>query len=162
MSENSELIWIIHWDGPFTIEEAKEEKKRHAGYVLYQLLGYHNLYGFNSLLYIGQTSAGIKTRLGQHDDWIRDEYDVVTVRLGSISKFAGWEKWKSQQKPYKYPAGNPEIIGCAEKLLIYANQPAYNVANKNSAKDSQNMRVFNTGHLGSIFPEISSWYFLDT
>lgn len=162
MSENSELIWIVHWDGPFPIEKAKGEMKKHSGYVLYQLMGYHNLYGFNSLLYIGQTSAGIKTRLGQHDDWIKDEYDEVYVRLGSISKFIGWEKRKTQKKPYHYPDDNPDIIERVEKLLIYANQPAYNTANKNDAKTSNNLRVFNSGHMGSIFPETSSWYFLNT
>lgn len=162
MSENSELIWIVHWDGPFPIEKAKDKKKNHSGYVFYQLLGYHNLYGFNSLLYIGQTSAGIKTRLGQHDDWINDEYDEVSVRLGSISKFIGWEKWKAQDKPYRYPDDNPNIIERVEKLLIYANQPVYNMANKNDALTSNNLRVFNSGHFGSIFPETSSWYFLNT
>ena len=161
MSENSEVTWIVHWDGPFSIEEAKDKKKENIGYVLYQLLGYHNLYGFNSLLYIGQTSAEIKTRLGQHDDWIKDEYDEVSVRLGSISNFIGWERWKTQNKPYRYPDANPGIIERIEKLLIYANQPAYNVANKNDAKHSTNLRLFNSGHFGSIFPETSSWYFLN-
>jgi hypothetical protein len=48
-----------------------------------------------------------------------------------------------------------------EKLMIYANQPAYNTSNKNDAKDSKEIRIFNTGHFGSLMPEISSWYFLD-
>lgn len=164
MSENSEPVWIVHWDGPFSIDEATSQKQNYPGYVLYLLYGYHNLYGFNSLLYLGQTSAGIKTRLGQHDDWIKDEYDEVSVRLGSVSKFTGWDNWqkfKNQGNPYKYPKGK-EIIERIEKLLIYANQPAYNVANKNDSKSSNNLRVFNSGHFGSIFPEISSWYFLNT
>ena len=130
--------------------------------MLYQLLGYHNLYGFNSLLYIGQTSAGIKTRLGQHDDWIKDEYDKVAIRLGSISRFIGWDKWTNQDRPYVFPDYDEAIIERVEKLLIYANQPAYNTANKNDAKNLNELRIFNTGHFGSIFPEISSWYFLNT
>jgi len=164
MAENSEPVWIVHWDGPFSPDHAKSEKETNSGYVLYMLYGYHNLYGFNSLLYLGQTSAGIKTRLGQHDDWIKDEYDEVSVRLGSISKFMGWDKWQTFKKgdrPFEYPK-QFEMIERIEKLLIYANQPAYNTANKNDAKSSNNLRVFNTGHFGSIFPEISSWYFLNT
>ena len=165
MEANNEAVWIVHWEGPFLIDQAKL-KQSDTGYVLYQLYGYHNLYGFNSLLYIGQTSAGVKTRLGQHDDWIKDEYDELSVRLGSITKFTGWDNWQKNRdrkpkQPYEYPK-QKEIIECIEKLLIYANQPAYNVANKNDAKSSNNLRVFNSGHMGSIFPEISSWYFLNT
>lgn len=100
--------------------------------------------------------------MGQHIDWIEDEYDEIYVRLGSISKFFGWEKWKRQKRPYDYPEETKDIIVRIEKLLIYANQPAYNTANLNDAKDSHNLRIFNTGHMGSILPEISSWYFLNT
>lgn len=153
-----EKTWVVHWDGPLTLDDAKKKERQKSGYVLYQLLGYHPLYGSNVLLYIGQTNAGIKTRLGQHDDWIKDEYDKVTVRLGSISEFKGWPSWKKQKRPYSSP-GNT-AIDVIEKLMIYANQPAYNTANKNDAKDSQGTRIFNTGHFGSLIPEISSRYFL--
>ena len=100
----------------------------------------------------------IKTRLDKHDEWIDYEYDEMKVRLGSIARFSSWDKW--DRDPKQYPNPGDGIIKKIENLLIYANQPAYNKANKNSAKDSKKIRIFNTGRLGMIFPEISSSYFI--
>jgi hypothetical protein len=155
----AEQKWVIHWEGPFTLEEARKEKGRNRGFVLYQLSGQHHLYGSNVLLYIGQTNHGIKTRLGQHDEWIADEYDEMRVRLGSIAEFSSWGFFEKSKKPF--PSPDMKITERIEKLLIFACQPAYNVANKSDAKKAKKIRVFNTGHSGPIFPEISSWYFLD-
>jgi len=154
-----EQTWVIHWEGPFTLEEGKKKKVKRSGYVLYQLSGQHHLYGANVLLYIGQTSKGIKTRLGQHDTWIAEEYDEMEVRLGSIAKFSSWRSFEKTTKPFRNPGRR--IVEKIEKLLIFACQTAYNVANKNDVKDAEEIRIFNTGHCGPIFPEISSWYFLD-
>lgn len=155
----AEQTWVIQWEGTFTLEEARKKKGRNSGYVVYQLSGQHHLYGTNVLLYIGQTSKGIKTRLGQHDEWIADEYDEIKVRLGSIAKFSSWDSFEKSKKPFPNPGRM--IIEKIEKLLIFACQPAYNVANKNDARDAEEIRIFNTGRSGPIFPEISSWYFLD-
>jgi hypothetical protein len=157
----AEQTWVIHWEGPFTLEEARTKKGTNAGYVLYQLSGHHHLYGANVLLYIGQTSKGIKTRLGQHDGWIADEYDEMKVRLGSIAKFkfSSWDSFEKTKKPF--PSPGVKIIEKMERLLICACQPAYNVANKNDARGAEEIRIFNAGRSGPIFPEISSWYFLD-
>jgi hypothetical protein len=155
----AEEIWVIHWEGPFTLEEARKKRGRNTGYVLYQLSGQHHLYGANVLLYLGQTRNGIKTRLGQHDEWIADEYDEMKVRLGSIAKFSSWDSLEKTKKPF--PSPGKTFIEKIERLLIYACQPAYNVANKNAAKGAEEIRIFNTGRSGPIFPEISSRYFLD-
>jgi len=155
----AEQTWVIHWEGPLTLGEARKKKGRNTGYVLYQLSGQHHLYGANVLLYIGQTSKGIKTRLGQHDEWVADEYDEMKVRLGSIAKFGSWNSFDKSKKPF--PSPGLTIIKKIEGLLIHACQPAYNVANKNDARGAVEIRIFNTGRSGPIFPEISSWYFLD-
>jgi hypothetical protein len=155
----AEQTWIIHWEGPFTLEETRRMKGKKSGYVLYQLSGQHHLYGANVLLYIGQTSKGIKTRLGQHDEWIADEYDEMRVRLGSIGKFSSWDSFGKTKTPFPNPC--TKIVEKMERLLIFACQPAYNLANKNDARDAEEIRIFNTGRSGPIFPEISSWYFLD-
>lgn len=151
--------WVIHWEGPFALEEARKKKGKNSGYVLYQLSGQHHLYGANVLLYIGQTSKGIKTRLGQHDEWIADEYDEMKIRLASIAKFSSWNSFEKSKKPFSNPG--IKIVEKTERLLIFACQPAYNVANKNDAREAEEIRIFNTGHSGPIFPEISSRYFLD-
>ena len=155
----AEKTWVLYWQGPLTLEEAKREVGKNNSYVLYQLSGQHHLYGPSVLLYIGQTSKGIKTRLGQHDEWIADEYDEMKVRLASITKFTSWKSFEKSEKPFSSPG--KKIVESVEKLLIFACQPAYNVANKNDAKEAEEIRIFNTGRCGPIFPEISSWYFLD-
>ena len=48
-----EEIYIVHWDGPYSIEQIKEIKD--TGYVLYQIYGSHHLYGRDVLLYIGES-----------------------------------------------------------------------------------------------------------
>jgi hypothetical protein len=83
----------------------------------------------------------------------------MRVRLGSIAEFSSWGFFEKSKKPF--PSPDMKITERIEKLLIFACQPAYNVANKSDAKKAKKIRVFNTGHSGPIFPEISSWYFLD-
>lgn len=169
-----EKIWIVHWDGPFSFEEAR--KVEHPGYVLYQLSGLHHIYGPNVLLYIGCTEKTVKTRLSDHEAWAEDEYDVINARLGSIGEFESWEQWlelydehkklnavdKTHPLPFHKKTPEPiEIISKIEKLLIFASAPAYNGSNKTQATSAKDIRVFNTGKLGSLMPEISSKYFVE-
>ena len=60
----------------------------------------------------------------EHEEWIQDEYDKMTVRYGSIREFGDWKNWEKKKKPY--PSPNGSVLEAIEALLIYANQPAYN------------------------------------
>ena len=154
---DNEKIYDVFWEGPFEWEKGKRECKN--GHVLYQIYGSHHLYGRDVLLYIGSTLRTPFERLREHEDWIEDEYDKMTIRFGSISEFTS-ARWKEQEKrrPYRRPKGS--VIGAVEALLIYANQPAYNSRNKIDAKKASSIRVFNTGRIGHLLPEVSYKYFL--
>jgi hypothetical protein len=49
-----------------------------------------------------------------------------------------------------------------EALLIYAYQPAYNTKSKhNPSNQAKGLRIFNTGNVGYLLPEVSYRYFAD-
>jgi len=151
---NKEIIYDIYWEGPFDWDIKSKKVKPH--HVLYQIYGFHHLYGNNVLLYIGTTSHGIN-RIKDHEYWIEEEYDNVEIRVGSVREFTGWEGWK---KPVNYPKPQRKLVEKVEALLIYAHQPVYNMRNKQGANTAKNIRIFNTGKPGSLFPELSAAYFL--
>jgi hypothetical protein len=147
-------IYVIFWEGPFPWDKRKGKVK--PQHVLYQIYGQHPVYGSNILLYIGM-AQDVEKRLAQHEAWICDECDNVSVRVGSLGQFKGWQEW---EKPGSYPKAATKIVKQIEALLIYAHQPAYNTANKSSAKEiSKNIRIFNSGHYGQLLPEVSYKYY---
>ena len=148
-----ERIYVVHWEGPFRWEERRKHfKKEH---VLYALYGSHHLYGRDVLLYIGKTEGDIGRRLGEHDGWVADEYDEMTVRLASIGLFVDWGDWEHGER---YSKANPDVIQAVEGLLIYSNQPAYNSKSKATIRLAEGYRIFNTGRLGHLLPEASYLY----
>lgn len=154
---NNEKTYDVYWEGPF--EWGTKGKKTKPYHVFYQIYGSHHLYGRDVLLYIGLTSRDMKERLKEHKEWISDEYDKITVRFGSINEFTS-SSWEKQEKRRPYPRPKESVIEAVEALLIYANQPAYNSRNKTGAKKARDFRIFNTGRIGHMFPEVSYKYFL--
>ena len=151
-----EKIYEIFWQGPFEWDHI--ESHCNENHVLYQICGHHPLYGRDVLLYIGSSTAGIKERLRQHDEWVADEYDDIKIRLGCIRNF---ESWKDGQDPNDYTKLPKKIVEHIEALLIYANQPAYNDRNKSSAERAKRIRVFNSEKSGHLLPEVSHKYYFD-
>jgi hypothetical protein len=150
-------IWDVYWEGPFT--RAKAEDYEQKGYhVLYAVFGQHHMYGRGVLLYIGR-SKNLETRLLRHAGWLQDEYDEVEVRIASVGPFPGWQEW-SEDGDGPYPATPPDILQGVEALLIHAHQPAYNTQCKEAAPSAAEIRIFNTGHLGPLLPEVSYRYHL--
>jgi hypothetical protein len=135
---NEEKIYDVNWEGPFKWE--KVEKYIRACHVLYQIYGAHHLYGRDVLLYIGLTARPSGVRLREH----------------SIGKFTTWEDWE-QEGDYEKAA--PGLVQRIEELLIYAHQPAYNTKSKSGLVLAEGIRIFNTGRLGQLFPEVSYKYF---
>lgn len=151
---SNETIYDIYWEGPFEWDEKDQHiKDRH---VLYQIYGAHHLYGRDILLYIGMTSKGVNQRLKEHEKWVYEEYDKVSIRIGSLGQFTSWKDWSEGD----YKEAEKSLVGQIEALLIYAHQPVYNKANKEQAKKAKGIRIFNSGFLGQLFPEISYRYFL--
>jgi hypothetical protein len=153
----NEKIYDVYWEGPFEWE--KGERKCKNNHVLYQIYGSHHLYGRDVLLYIGSTLRTPFERLREHEEWVEDEYDKMTIRFGSISEFTS-ASWDEHERRRPYPRLKESVIETVEALLIYANQPAYNSRNKADAKKATGIRIFNTGRIGHLLPEVSYRYFL--
>jgi len=149
----NETIYVAHWEGP----EVLDKHEAQAEHVIYALYGAHHLYGRDVLLYIGKAEKGTAKRLPAHYQWTAEEYDPVTVRVASIGKFTTWDDWDEVDR---YPRAKPDVVCAVEALLIIAHQPAYNSQGKKWTRLAKGLRVFNTGHLGHLLPEISSSYFL--
>jgi len=154
---DGEKIYDAYWEGPFEWEKGQRDCK--DNHVLYQIYGSHHLYGRDVLLYIGSTSRTPLERLREHEEWIKDEYDKMTLRFGSISELTS-ASWEEQEKRRPYPRPKESIIEAVEALLIYANQPAYNSRNKTDARKAMGIRILNTGRIGHLLPEVSYRYFL--
>ncbi|MEE9259310.1 MAG: hypothetical protein V3U37_07175 [Nitrospinaceae bacterium] len=158
----TESIINIHWEGPYDWETAVRETEN-SGYVFYQIYGTHLVFGSNILFYIG-TCKKMKKKLPDHDWWVlHEEYDKVSIRLGSMGNWFDWEHWiEDRDTVYPYPKrALGKMVNDAEKLLILANQPIFNVKNKATAKIKHQVRIFNTGNMGRILPEVSSKYLLE-
>jgi hypothetical protein len=149
---SQETLYNVFWEGPFSWNERTRAAKKH--HCLYQIYGQHAVYGSNVLLYIGM-AENVSQRLEQHEEWIADECDEVTIRVGSLGLFTGWSEWEKA-----YPKVDRAIVDRIEALLIYAHQPAFNSANKATAKEkSRGLRIFNSGKCGQLLPEVSYKYY---
>ena len=152
MAEN---VLVAHWEGPFEWE--KNPKHGQEEHVLYALFGAHPLYGRDVLLYFGKAEKGVVQRLPDHHPWVEHEYDRVSVRLASLGAFKSWDDWNSKDR---YPRAPIDMVRAAESLLIISHQPAYNSRGKQHTTLARNVRLFNTGRLGHLLPEVSSAYHL--
>ncbi len=71
---------------------------------------------------------------------------------------------KQAETPYPAPKGElKNKLDSIKKLLVVANHSLYNTKYKNEETIGipHDMRIFNTGQMGRILPEISGTYFLN-
>lgn len=160
MEREEEIIYEVCWEGPYsksTLNSTKKiTKEQNKQFVLYKIYGSHPVYGNNILLYIGMTEQDVTERLRQHDYWMDEErFGESDIYLASIG---GFENWVESEKIAIFDPPEREIIGKVESLLIYAHQPVYNTKNRTTAKNSRNIRIFNTGCYGALMPEISGLF----
>ncbi len=152
MKSNDRIV-VVHWEGPYPWADCRTIHE--PGHVLYALHGSHHLYGRDVLLYIGRSDAGVGDRLQDHEQWVADEYDLMTVRLASIGDFTSWSDSALGER---YAQAEPGLVAGVEALLIHAHQPAYNTMNKASLERARDLRIMNTGRLGHLLPEVSYLY----
>lgn len=150
----------VYWEGPFPWKQRGDRVRPH--HVLYSLHGTHHLYGRDVLLYIGRTED-MGTRFDGHHGWVEEEYDSMQFKVASIGVYESPEAWSDAYdsiKPgFEYPKAPSEVIVQVESLLILAHQPAYNKSCKDTISVSRNLRIFNTGKVGLLHPEVSYLYY---
>lgn len=155
-----EDIYELWWHGPYNFNSLRSESEEFLSTLkLYARYDDHPLYGRNVLTYIGKaTKQPVTTRLDQHG------VDLETVYVANVMRFESWEKSEEQaRKPgwavEDFVVDDP-TISKIEELLILALAPAENIRNRQSAKLSWPFRLFNTGQIGSLPPEVSGHYTL--
>ncbi len=153
----AERIFDVYWEGPFNDQTLDKIPDNTALYIIY---GTHGLYGRNVPLYIGKTMKGAKHRIHQHA-WLQWEPDAVSYYAASIGDF---KNWKHQYQIESYPVPDNDVIDVIESLLIFAHQPSYNTMSKQggAVMKLSEIRIFNTGRRSSLFPEVSSQYWIDS
>ncbi len=139
----------IRWEGPVSIEDVLSLTDDEHDYGLYQVYGYHVVFGPGALLYIGMArDQTFAARVRQHHvEWLREENDV-RMRIGRISPEdyehdpQGWKDWE-------------KLVTDTEALLIYWHSPPYNSRNISEYR-GQALHVQNWGDRGSLLPECTS------
>lgn len=137
----------INWEGPFSIKNI-EKFDTDIDYGIYQLYGTHNIFGPNTLLYIGQANElDFSTELAQQKDWFEWEYSEIEIfigRLGGVTK-------------KKYDELEKEIFE-ALVLLIYYSSPPYNIHYLDDYGDIEDTLVLNFGKKNRLPLEISTYW----
>ena len=139
------LIRII-WEGPLKPEEAYKKQDELKDYGVYQIYGYHVVFGKDALLYIGLArEQTFGKRLSQESYWI-DDTSGAFIYLGRLHE----QDTDDEDDWYN------RVSDC-EKLLIYWHSPPYNSKNI-SDYDGAPLRIHNHGDFGCILPEVSEKY----
>ena len=140
---------VIEWT-KVESHDVWEKLDKNEDYGLYQILGYHPVFGNNSLLYIGMArDQDFKTRFGQHENWLKKEWDenVYVGEIKSIDEKTNADYHGNEWRP---------VVKDAEALFIYFHSPPYNSQKISEIpKPSNNLRIINVGDCGELYPEIS-------
>jgi hypothetical protein len=137
----------VNWDGPYRYNQIELLNDRATDYGVYQIYGYHPLYGNNVLLYIGKAAQQtFATRILQETWYFNRDANNVEVYVGKLCGLVqpSNEVWDLQ-------------IAAVEKLLIYAHTPACNSQYINSVRvdDILDLHIFNWGNHKSLMAEVS-------
>lgn len=144
---NMKLIHI-DWDGPIKLSELSKITDSEFDYGIYQIYGSHNVYGSNTLLYIGKADRQtIGKRISQeHWWWNTSDPNNLLVYIGRLA---------GETTPDEYQWSDE--IDLAEKILINVHKPAYNTQNLITIPDEklQNIHILNWGYYRDLLPEVS-------
>ena len=153
----------VIWDECFKWEGALSERDlpKMDGIGLYQIYGYHIIFGPGSLLYIGKTQTDFKQELINYcrsglglnkeaDWWIKKggikkgltAADVAyTCRIGRIAK-----------EHYTDDRSHKQLLTHVEALQIYWHSPPYNSQHIEEYK-GPHLYIVNKGNLGDLEAE---------
>lgn len=136
----------ILWEGPFKLNELISLNDESKDYGIYQIYGGHPVYGTNVLLYIGKAAKQTFCERINQEGWDGNKNaKSLNIYIGRMTgKTPTNELWCKE-------------IGIAEKLLIYAHEPAFNSQNIKfiPEDDVKDIHIFNWGCYCDLMPEVS-------
>lgn len=145
---DSERLVRVNWDGTLTVDEAVRLRNDVVDCGLYQVYGFHEVFGPEALLYIGRTdNQTFALRIAQHRPWLRHVMDC-RIRIGRLRdddyklEPPNWHDWLGLQQS-------------VEGLTIYWHSPPYN-SQGIVRYAGLNVRVQNLGNRGRLLPEYSA------
>jgi len=159
----------IEWEGSFSLYDIGYNDKnkkyeltkaklndKYKDYGVYQIYGFHTLYGNSVLLYIGKAEDQTFAKRISQEGWEYSlDYKNIQIYVGRFYNI-------SDSDPLNNDGVWNKIISHAEKLLIYAHEPAVNSSNirtlsrdERIIKQYENTRILNYGVHRSLMPEIS-------
>ncbi len=143
---NPTTIIHIHWSGPSTFDQTTSFTND-TDFGIYQIYGSHPVYGSDVLLYIGLSIGRFGGRIPNHEWWLEHHDD------GRIRVYTG--RLKGAETPSD--AVWNRHIELAERLLIYAHQPAINKQSSLGGWEAEleNVHVCNWGRRADLLPEVS-------
>lgn len=147
MTINPVTLIQIEWEGSYKLSELPQLTNEETDYGIYQVYGWHPVYGNDVLLYIGKAAYQTLGKRISQEDWLytndSNNHKIYIGRLHGSQPLTD-EIWST-------------YIDLAERLLIYTHKPAYNSKSIASLPDKelQDIHVINWGHYRALLPEVS-------
>ncbi|WP_033580751.1 MULTISPECIES: hypothetical protein [Priestia] len=137
----------IDWDGPYKITDLPQLTDSISDYGVYQIYGYHPVYGNDVLLYIGKADhQNFGKRIPQENWWDTNDSNNTKIYVGRLHgpQTPNQLEWSLE-------------IDLAEQLLIYVHKPAYNARSISSLRNLkiQDIHILNWSNYRSLLPEVS-------
>jgi len=165
--KNTEVI-RIEWDGPYSLYDIGyiEDKETYTtvniklddsnkDYGIYQVYGYHPVYGNDVLLYIGKADGQTFAKRLSQERWeFNSDYKNIKLYVGRL--------FLVDEEEHPTPNQWSGLIDKTERMLINAHSPARNSSNiltinrdESKLKEFYNMRIFNYSCYRCLMPEVS-------
>jgi hypothetical protein len=119
------LIQVL-WEGPYHFNDLNKLTNLETDYGLYQIYGYHPVYGKSVLLYIGKADQQTFGKRISQETW-KDVNDSNNDQI-YVGRLYGSTKPSSEQWSKE--------ISLVERLLIYEHKPGFNSSSISSMPDS--------------------------
>ena len=149
-------IYDVFWEGPFSWEEALDIQR--PEHVLYAIFGEMQGRAGRGLLHLQRTPGVGGAALDDHAGWVEALGSEVEVRLASVGHFSTWKEWRAVSR---HPAAPREIVEPIEALLVRAHRPSRIPEEHLELAEFHQLRVFNSGHRGSLHQETSYRFYMD-
>lgn len=136
----------LDWEGPFQLDELHKVNDYSKDYGIYQIYGFHPVYGCNVLLYIGLAAKQTFCQRIKQEGWEANKdprnIEIYVGRLcGDTPPVEQWER----------------LISQVEKLLIFSHTPASNQSNIGTIpfESLKDLHIINWGNHRSLASEVS-------